>query len=70
MITTIVLRIEHKKPVPDLLDKIAGRAYTIDGVDDVTASLFLTPGQNEALENFKEINAPNLRVDAKASPYL
>ena len=39
MITTIMLRIEHKKPVPDLLDKIAGRAYTIDGVDDVTASL-------------------------------
>ena len=34
-----MLRIEHKKPVPDLLDKIAGRAYTIDGVDDVTASL-------------------------------
>ena len=39
MITTIILRIEHKKPVPDLLDKIAGRAYTIDGVDDVTATL-------------------------------
>ena len=39
MITTVMLRIEHKKPVPDLLDKIAGRAYTIDGVDDVTASL-------------------------------
>jgi hypothetical protein len=42
MITTVMLRIEHKKPVPDLLDKIAGRAYTIDGVDDVTASHSLT----------------------------
>jgi len=38
-LTTIMLRVEHKKPVPDLLDKIAGRAYTIDGVDDVTATL-------------------------------
>lgn len=28
-----------KKPVPDLIDLVAGRAYTIDGVTDVTASL-------------------------------
>lgn len=37
MITTITLTIEHKKPIPDLLDKVAGRSYTIQGVDDVIA---------------------------------
>lgn len=39
MITTIILRVETDKPVPDLLDKVAGRAYTIDGVNDVTATV-------------------------------
>ena len=37
-LTTIILRVETDKPVADLLDKIAGRAYTIDGVADVTAN--------------------------------
>lgn len=39
MRTTIVLTIEHDKPIADLLDKVAGRAYTISGVSDVTATL-------------------------------
>jgi len=39
MKTVITLTIEHKSPIPDLLDKVAGRAYTIDGVGDVTASV-------------------------------
>ena len=38
MKTVIILTIEHKKPVDDLLDKIACRAYTLDGVDDVTCA--------------------------------
>lgn len=37
MKTQILLTIEHDKEVPDLLDKVAGRAYTIDGVEDVSA---------------------------------
>lgn len=39
MITTITLTITHKKPISDLLDKVAGRTYTLDGVDDVSASV-------------------------------
>lgn len=38
MKTIITLTIEHKKPIPDLLDKVAGRVYTMAGGDgDVTA---------------------------------
>ena len=37
MKTIIVLAITHTKEIPDLLDKVAGRAYTIDGVEDVEA---------------------------------
>jgi hypothetical protein len=37
--TQILLTIEHDKEVPDLLDKVAGRAYTLDGVKDVKAEL-------------------------------
>ena len=39
MKTQILLTIDHKKPISDLLDKVAGRAYTLAGVDDVTAEL-------------------------------
>jgi len=38
METTITLTITHKKPISDLLDKVAGRTYTLDGVDDVSAT--------------------------------
>ena len=40
MKTQILLTIEQKAHIPDLLDKVAGRAYTLTGVDDVTAKLF------------------------------
>lgn len=40
MLTTqIILTIRHSKEIPDLLDKVAGRAYSMDGVEDVTAAL-------------------------------
>ena len=39
MKTQILLTIEQKAHIPDLLDKVAGRAYTLTGVDDVTAEL-------------------------------
>lgn len=39
MITTITLTLTHAKQLrPDILDIVAGRAYNIDGIDDVTAS--------------------------------
>lgn len=34
----ILLKITHTKPDPDLTDKVAGRAWTMDGVEGVTAS--------------------------------
>lgn len=34
MRTIVSLVIDHKKPIPELAQKIAQRAYTIDGVDD------------------------------------
>lgn len=34
MRTIVSLVIDHKKPIPELANLIAQRAYTIDGVDD------------------------------------
>lgn len=43
MKTTILLTIDHKKPVPDLTDQIANRIYTwlknMDASADVTAEI-------------------------------
>lgn len=36
MKTTIVLEISHKKPLPLLPDLVSQRAYSIEGVDNVT----------------------------------
>jgi hypothetical protein len=35
MKTIITLEVTHTKPIPDLVEKIEGRAYTLDGVEDV-----------------------------------
>jgi hypothetical protein len=37
--TTFLVTVEHDKPLPDLLDLVAGRAYTIDGVTNAEAKL-------------------------------
>jgi hypothetical protein len=37
--TYLLIEVEHKKEVPDLTDKVAGRAYTLAGVDGATAIL-------------------------------
>lgn len=34
MITTVVLRFTHEKPIPDLAELAAGRAYTLSGVEN------------------------------------
>ena len=39
MRTTILMTIEHRKPIPDLTDFAAARVYTLDGVTDVTAAI-------------------------------
>jgi hypothetical protein len=33
--TILILEIHHDKELPNLCDQVAGRAYTIGGVDDV-----------------------------------
>ncbi len=35
MKTTIVLEVEHRKPVPNLANLVANRAFTLDAVSDV-----------------------------------
>lgn len=37
--TYVLLEIEHRKPIPDLTDFVAGRAYTLDGVEGVEARI-------------------------------
>jgi hypothetical protein len=39
MKTTLIMVIEHSKPIPDLTDIAAGRVYTLSGVKDVTATI-------------------------------
>ena len=47
--TYLLIEVEHKKDVADLTDKVAGRAYTLAGVENVTARL-LDPKDAKALE--------------------
>ena len=35
----LLVEVEHSKEVPDLTDKVAGRAYTLAGVEGATAIL-------------------------------
>lgn len=36
MKTTVILEFDHSKPIPDLANFAAQRAYTLPGVDNVT----------------------------------
>ena len=53
--TYILLKIEHSASIPDLTDKVAGRAYTMDKIEDVTATLideaYFQKTQAEAAES-------------------
>jgi len=50
--TVITLTIRHKKPIEDILDKVAGRVYTLAGGDgDVTAQIVLTQDQLNGIIN-------------------
>jgi hypothetical protein len=44
MKTFILVAVEHRKPVPDLTDAVAARAYTMDGVTNANA-IDLTAGK-------------------------
>lgn len=37
--TVIQVEVTHEKPIPDLVDLVAGRAYTLDGACNATATL-------------------------------
>lgn len=55
--TYLLLKIEHTKDIPDLTDIAAGPVYTLDKVEDVTASL-LTQEQVSSLEHQEQIGKP------------
>lgn len=38
IVQTFVVRVECSKEIPHLIDMVAGRAYTIDGVEAATAT--------------------------------
>lgn len=42
MIKSYLVSVALSKDVPDLLDKIGGRVYTMDGIEDVTISEVVT----------------------------
>lgn len=54
--TYILLKIEHSAPIPDLTDKVAGRAYTMDKIEDVTA-MIVTAEAAHSLELDSKVNA-------------
>lgn len=37
MKTIVIVEIDHDKPLPDLAAKVAGRAYSMPGVDNANA---------------------------------
>jgi len=39
MKTTLIMTIEHSKPIPDLTDIAANRVWPLDGVTGVTAAI-------------------------------
>lgn len=52
MLTTyILLKVEHSKPIPELTDLAAGRIYTMDKVEDVTAMLVNMPDHMEMIRS-------------------
>lgn len=47
--TYIILKIDHKAPIPDLTDLAAGRVYTMNNVEDVTAILMTDDKESHEL---------------------
>lgn len=40
--TVLIITVQHSKPLPELTDLAAVRIYTLQGVEDVTATLVET----------------------------
>ena len=59
----IVLELVLTKDTPDLLDKVAGRAYTIDGVEDVRL-VEQEPGIEELEQENRLLRARNERLES------
>ena len=53
MKTVLILTVEHPNPMPDLTDLIAGRAWSIQGVEMAEAKLVTTLA-DEMLPDSKE----------------
>ena len=54
----LLLSIEHKKPIPELTDLVAGRIYMMDGVEkngECTARL-LTPAEVILLDDQRDMD--------------
>jgi len=66
MKTVISIIITHRKPIPDLLDFVSGRAYTLDGVTDVSASLILEVQDPPRIESSLLLDLPVLDVPPPA----
>jgi hypothetical protein len=54
--TIITLEVTHTKPIPDLVEKIEGRAYTLDGVEDVRG--IQRPGKFDPIPGKTIIDGP------------
>lgn len=51
--TYILLRVEHSKPIPDLTDIAAGRLYTYNNVENVTAQAVTAEAAHSMEMDFK-----------------
>lgn len=60
MKTLVVIEIEHKKPLQNLAEMVAQRAYTLDGVEDAKVHV----GAGEAV--IHALQAKNMFRHAKA----
>lgn len=74
--TKLLLTVKHTKPIGEMTDLIAGRAYTMDGVEDATATLL--EGENEDPSNLAKESFDQLiqkfnalyKLDCPASPTI
>lgn len=75
MKTTILLTIDHNKPIPDLVDLVADRAWRIDGVnigpgsEGVVAKLVAEPAEGVHVMDARDLSeiADQLRQAAALS---
>ena len=62
MKTIVVIEITHEKHIPDLANKVATRAYTLDGVRDTTGWV-----HNEAIADLQRAGFSLAEISLGAS---